>query len=110
MRDEDLQKEAHCSHALEWRLEDTCLHCMVQVIRSDDHSCLKIHRRFALSNFNQCLRPDPDLALNRKQLATHKNLSQLLKKNQNVSSTILHTLLGNNHALLRIQEFETILL
>lgn len=97
MRESELVSENHRSHALEWRSDDTCLLCLIEIIRADSSSRLKIHRRFALATLNHRLNPDvtrPSLQQQENSSCSSKNLARLLQKNRNVSSQVLNTLLG----------------
>lgn len=88
----------HTNHALEWQTEDTCILCLVEIVRSGDYGqYLKVHRRFALSAFIQRLSPDPASSLNRAQIVSQRNLSRLLQKSTHVSSTVIDTLLCMLH-------------
>ena len=95
MRENDLESENHRSQALEWRSEDTCLLCLMEVIRADSGTRMRIHRRFALTMFNQKL-TDVTRPGQQKQQgnSSNKSLARLLQKNCNVSSQVLNTLLG----------------
>ena len=94
MRESELITETHRSHALEWRSDDTCLLCLMEIIRGDSSSRLKIHRRFALATFNQRIDPDVTRPSFQQDNGSSKNLARLLQKNHNVSSQVLSTLLG----------------
>ncbi len=96
MRESELESEAHRSHALEWRSDDTCMLCLIEIIRADSSSRLKIHRRFALATLNHRLNPDVTLPSFQQENSScsSKNLARLLQKNRNVSSQVLNTLLG----------------
>ena len=94
MRESELLSENHRSHALEWRSEDTCLHCLMEVICSNPGTKMSIHRRFALATFIQKLSPDVTHAPKPHQDLSSKNLARLLQKNHNVSSQVLTVLLG----------------
>ncbi len=95
MRESELESETHPSHALEWRSDETCLLCLIEIIRADPSSRLKIHRRFALATLNQRLDPDVTRpSFQQEDSSSRKNLARLLQKNRNVSSQVLNTLLG----------------
>lgn len=95
MRENELESENHRTHAFEWRSDDTCLLCLIEIIQADSSTSLRIHRRFALATLNHRLNPDVIRpSLQEKGSSSHKNLARLLQKNRNVSSQVLDTLLG----------------
>lgn len=94
MRESELESDNHRSHALEWRSEDTCLLCLMEVIRAGSGSRLRIHRRFALATLIQKLSPDVSQPSGLERENSSKNLARLLQKNGNVSSQVFDTLLG----------------
>lgn len=96
MRESELESENHRSHAFEWRSDDTCLLCLMEIIQADYSSSLRIHRRSALATFNQRLNTDVILPSQQEKgsSSSHKNLARLLQKNRNVASQVLDTLLG----------------
>ena len=96
MRERELESENHRSHALEWRSEDTCLLCLMEVIQADSGTRMKIHRRFALTTFIQRLTDvtRPAQQLQQGNSSSSKSLARLLQKNCNVSSQVLNTLFG----------------
>ncbi len=93
MKEIEVSCANHHNHALEWQTEDTCILCLVEIVRSSDGQYLKVHRRFALSAFIQRLNPDPASSLNRALIVSQRNLSRLLQKSTHVSSTVIDTLL-----------------
>lgn len=94
MRESELESVNHRSHALEWRSEDTCLLCLMEVIRAGSGNKLRIHRRFALATLIQKLNPDVSQPSGSQRETSSRNLARLLQKNGNVSSQVLATLLG----------------
>ncbi|KAI9557918.1 hypothetical protein GHT06_014670 [Daphnia sinensis] len=96
MRENELESENHRIHAFEWRSDDTCLLCLIEIIQADSRTNLRIHRRFALATLNHRLNPDVIRpSLQEKGSSNHKNLAKLLQKNRNVSTQVLDTLLGS---------------
>ncbi|XP_045027894.1 uncharacterized protein LOC116920194 isoform X3 [Daphnia magna] len=96
MRENELESENHRTHAFEWRSDDTCLLCLIEIIQADSSTSLRIHRRFALATLNHRLNPDVIRpSLQEKGSSSHKNLARLLQKNRNVSSQVLDTLLDS---------------
>ena len=81
----------HRGHALEWRSGDTCLLCLMNILQG---SSPKIHKRFAMTTLMQRLHADPAVTQRRQDLIAHKDLSWLLQTNRNVTSKLLHCLLG----------------
>ncbi|XP_057380156.1 uncharacterized protein LOC130702500 isoform X2 [Daphnia carinata] len=96
MRENELESENHRTHAFEWRSDDTCLLCLIEIIQADSSTSLRIHRRFALATLNHRLNPDVIRpSLQERSSSSHKNVARLLQKNRNVSSQVLDTLLDS---------------
>lgn len=95
MKQINFENDNHRFHALEWRLEDVCLMCLVETIESNQ-GLMKIHRRFALSTLNQRLGHDPSTSTpqSASKLDDNKALTRLLQKNQTIATKLVAVLLG----------------